>query len=280
MNLTAKISKLEERLARQQRQDKIERTVKILRQNPTALFRILGLEADQWQVDFLDRQCSQDKEPHKRVVMACARQVGKSTILSLFLALRMMAYGESVAISAPSFRQSIETAQRIRRIIKQLGLVEIVRDSIQDTVLSNGGRLITLPSSGATARGFTLSWLCVDESAYLDENCDLLESMAPALSLANGGIVLCSSPGPCSGIMYDAWQASNWLKIQVRASECSRISADFLAEQRKLLGPDAFNREYEAQFVTGGTVLIDRETLAKCVREVDDDPDDDWMNFT
>lgn len=272
VNVQSRIDKLAAMAAQKRRSERTANVLDGLRSDPVRLFGMLDLAPDDWQVKFLREQCSDD--PHKRVALACARQTGKSTSISLFAALRMMTAGESVAISAPAFRQSLETAQRVRRIVKQLGLVPIVKDSVTDTTLGNGGRLIVLPSSGATARGFTIHWLCVDEAAYLTTECDLLESMAPALALADGGIILCSSPGPTAGLLYDAWQSPKWQKIKVTAFECPRISAEFLDEQRQLLGEDSFAREYMADFVSHGSMLVNPDDLTRCITPA---TEDDWL---
>jgi hypothetical protein len=272
MNILSRLDKLTAKVAQKQQAVRTSGVLDLLRTDPVRLFKMLDLAPDQWQADFLRQQCSDD--PHKRVALACARQTGKSTSISLFAALRMMTAGETVAISAPAFRQSLETAQRVRRIIKQLGLVPITKDSVTDTGLANGGRLIVLPSSGATARGFTLNWLAVDEAAYLPVDCDLLESLAPALALADGGIIMCSSPGLSAGLLYEAWQSTNWQKIKVTAYQCPRISAEFLLEQREMLGENGFSREYLADFVTEGAQLVTADQLAACVRP---SGTDDWL---
>ena len=52
-----------------------------------------------------------------------------------------------------------------------------------------------------------------------------------------------------------------WRRFQVTAEQCSRIPAEFLAEQRVLLGDPVFRREYMCEFVAAGTQIIDRELL-------------------
>ena len=253
-----------------------DRTVRILAERPDRMFEGLKLDRDVWQVDLIRRLGGLDGPAPKKVVAACARQVGKSTTLAVFAAWVMMTRGEVVALSAPAFRQSLELAKRIRGYLKRFNVVTVTRDSATDIMLANGGRLIVLPSQGATARGFTVNWLLVDEAGYLSEETDLFEALSPALALADGSIVLSSSPGPCSGTMFSAWNSPHWHKVRVRAAECHRISPEFLESQRELLTPEAYNREYEALFVESGGKLISAESLAACI---DSDPNPDWIRF-
>ena len=253
-----------------------DRTLRTVTEQPELMFKALKLDRDDWQVSLIRRLAGLDGVPPKKVVAACARQVGKSTTLAVFAAWVMMCRGEVVALSAPSFRQSLELGKRIRNYLKRFNLVTVTRDSATDIMLSNGGRLIVLPSQGATARGFTVNWLLVDEAGYLSEDTDLFEALSPALALADGSIVLSSSPGPCSGTMFSAWNSPHWYKVRVRAVECHRISPEFLESQRELLTPEAYNREYEALFIESGGKLISAESLAACI---DTDPDPDWIRF-
>src|ERR1035437_8526983 len=50
-----------------------------------------------------------------------------------------------------------------------------------------------------------------------------------------------------------------WDRYQVKAGDCPRIAAEFLAEQRVLLGDLAFRREYLCEFVAPGIQVFDRE---------------------
>ncbi len=56
-------------------------------------------------------------------------------------------------------------------------------------------------------------------------------------------------------------QAVAWRRFRVTAEECPRIPAEFLAEQRVLLGDSAFRREYMCEFVAAGTQIIERELV-------------------
>jgi hypothetical protein len=71
--------------------------------------------------------------------------------------------------------------------------------------------------------------------------------------------------GPPSGSGFSATALPappvSWDSFRVTAEQCPRIRAEFLAEQRVLLGDSVFRREYMCEFVAAGTQIIDRELL-------------------
>ena len=48
----------------------------------------------------------------------------------------------------------------------------------------------------------------------------------------------------------------DWLRIRVSASDCPRISEEFLAEERKILGAMRFSEEYGLEFVDDAAAMF------------------------
>ena len=261
--LKTRLDAISDVLSHRHRDEKMRHALDVLRDNPRQMFPLLGMDCDAWQLNLMKKLAGEECEPIKRAVIACGRQVGKTALLSVYGAYATMCEGKTVAVSAPSFRQSLELSQKIRRIIQRFNLVSIMKDAVIDLRLSNGGRLVALPPSG-TGRGFTLDALLVDEAAFLGERSDLIEALTPALALSDGQLILASSPGPPMGLLFQAWGSENWHKTKVRCDECKRISPEFLAQQRELLGEDAYKREFEAEFVDMGGSLITAESIDGC----------------
>ena len=241
---------------------RMRESLAILQANPRRMLPLLGMDNDKWQSDLLAKLAGTEGPSVKRAVLACGRQTGKSTLLSVYGAWLAMS-GRTVAVSAPSFRQSLELSSKIRRIISRFGLVSFLKDAIVDIRLANGGRVIALPPSG-TGRGFTLHALLIDEAAFLSENSDLVESLSPALAISDGQLILASSPGPPMGLLYKAWNSDSWDKTRIRCDECSRIDPEFLERQRELLGPDGYRREYLAEFVDMSGSLLSARDVDAC----------------
>src|SRR5262245_28305039 len=75
----------------------------------------LGLEPDPWQVDVLMSQ-------HKRLLLNCCRQAGKSTVVALLSVLEAIALTDTrVLIVAPSLRQSWLLFQTAASLLRRIG---------------------------------------------------------------------------------------------------------------------------------------------------------------
>jgi hypothetical protein len=82
---------------------------------------------------------------------------------------------------------------------------------------------------------------------YEDE---LYRAVRPMLAVSGGRVVLLSSPYGRRGFFFDEWTncGSAWQRFEVPATMIPRISAEFLAEKRRGLGP-WYAQEYECQFL-------------------------------
>src|SRR5450432_3764133 len=89
----------------------------------------------------------------------------------------------------------------------------------------NGSRIVGLPGTEATVRGFSnVSLLLVDEASRVCD--DLYLAVRPMLAVSNGALWLMSTPSGQRGFFYEAWVdgGPEWERIRVPAAECSRIS--------------------------------------------------------
>src|SRR5215213_2346971 len=121
----------------------------------------LGIVPDGWQEDFL-------RSSADRVLLNCCRQSGKSTMAAV-LALHRALYhpGSLVLCLAPALRQSQELFAKIAGFYRDLG--EPVAPQAERKLsleLENDSRIVTLPGTEKTIRGFSgASLLIVDEAA-------------------------------------------------------------------------------------------------------------------
>jgi hypothetical protein len=209
-----------------------------------AFARMLGIEPDDWQADFLTSDAT-------RVLMNCSRQSGKSTVAAiraLHEALTMP--GSLTLILAPAERQAIELFAKVSRLHYEAGLgLALDSDRKTGAALSNGSRIEALPgSSERTIRGFSgVSLLIVDEGArVLDE---LYYALRPMLAVSGGALMMLSTPAGKRGVFYEAWIGSEpWERYEVPAYMCPRIPAEFLEEERRSLPERVFRQEYMCSF--------------------------------
>ncbi len=207
---------------------------------------------------------------NKRVILNCHRQWGKSTISSLLCFWRALFYEKSLCLLvAPSLRQSSEN---FRKIADALEAITPAPELLEDTKLtlkfSNGSRIISLPGSQKTVRGFTApDLIIIDEAAQAED--DLYGALFPMLSNSPDGRLICAStPWGQQGFFYKLWMegGSSWRKIRVVASENPRIRPEVLEEARQ--SPNGalwYQQEYEGAFIASDTQLIDMDQIRKAL---------------
>ena len=118
-----------------------------------------------------------------------------------------------------------------------------------------------LPGTQATVRGFSaVSLLLIDEASRVDDA--LYKTLRPVLAVSGGDMWLMSTPNGKRGFFYEAWAGSEeWERISVAATECPRIPAAFLEEERTAQGSDWFAQEYLCEFVDNGTTWFQRDMV-------------------
>ena len=93
-------------------------------------------------------------------------------------------------------------------------------------------------------------------------------AVRPILAATNGDLWLMSTPWAKRGFFYDIWTrgGAQWKKVRVPATECPRISSEFLEEEREWMDERAFRREYQCEFSDAEAALFDRDLLMEAVR--------------
>jgi hypothetical protein len=115
--------------------------------------------------------------------------------------------------------------------------------------LENDSRIITLPGSEKTIRGFSgAALLLVDEASRVDDG--LYYAIRPMLAVSGGSLMMLSTPYGKRGVFYEAWVngGPSWQRYEVRAAEVPRITGAFLAEERASPPPWVYRQEYECSF--------------------------------
>src|SRR5262249_27250060 len=68
----------------------------------------------------------------------------------------------------------------------------------------------------------------------------------PMTAVSHGKMLLLSTPYGKRGFFYRVMtESERWQKIKVTASQCPRLTPDFLAEEQIELGPRWYAQEYE-----------------------------------
>jgi Terminase large subunit, T4likevirus-type, N-terminal len=208
-----------------------------------AFARTLGLEPDAWQEELL-------RSTSDRVLLNCSRQSGKSTMTAVIALHRALYHpGSLILCLAPALRQSQELFGKVLGFYRDLGRpVSPQGERKLSLELENGSRIVTLPGSEKTIRGFSgTSLLVLDEAARVED--ELYFAVRPMLAVSGGALMMLTTPYGQRGVFYEEWTSGRgWERYEVPASQCPRISEGFLEEERASLPPFIFRQEYECSF--------------------------------
>lgn len=215
-----------------------------------------GGQPHDWQHDYL-------RETRPTVVLK-GRQVG-ATQGAAALAIHTTRYQPDVdaVIVSPSLKQSSEITTRARAGLRQLG-ERLVQDSASTLRLVNGSRIISLPGSAKSVRGYAARLLILDEAAYIE---DETFAAARALVATGGRLVVQSTPADESGAYHAIVMAQDpaWARFTVPSESVPTISPAFLATERAALGEDVYGREYECRFGKAGATLFTAARIASLI---------------
>lgn len=210
------------------------------------------------------RQASLLSRPVHRLLLNCTRQWGKSTITAATAVDGAARHAGSLTlVVSPSARQSAEFLRKAESFLRRLG-IKPRGDGDNEISLAfpNGSRIVGLPGSEGTIRGFSsVSLLLIDEAARVSD--EMYMSVRPMLAVAGGDLWLMSTPYGKRGFFWQEWEngGAQWERMAVPATECPRIRPEFLQEERASLGDRWFRQEYLCEFHESDDGLFSRDVI-------------------
>jgi hypothetical protein len=157
--------------------------------------------------------------------------------------------GSLILCLAPALRQSQELFGKMPGFYRDLGRpVTPAAERRLSLELENGSRIVTLPGTDKTIRGFSgAALLIVDEASRVAD--ELYFAVRPMLAVSGGALMMLTTPYGKRGVFYEGWMSGHgWEKYEVKASECPRITEEFLEEERQALPSWVYRQEYECSF--------------------------------
>lgn len=228
--------------------------------DPALFAQGVGLTPDAWQADVLRSEA-------ERLLLLCSRQTGKSTTTAV-IALHTAIYhpGALVLLLSPSLRQSGELFRRVAGFYQALqGAIPAESESTLRLELANASRIVSLPGTEATIRGYSgVDLLVIDEAARVEDA--LYYSVRPMLAVSRGRMICMTTPFGKRGFFHSEWTGGGpWERVKVTAYDCPRISAEFLAQERADMGEWWYRQEYECEFVDNVSSVFAYETVMGAV---------------
>ncbi len=253
--------------------------------SPVHYVKGLGFAPFDWQVNALTS--------HKRLLLNCCRQAGKSTVIAAKAIHKARFYpGSLIMLVSPSERQSKELMKKVEDFMaKDADLPQLEIDNTLEKEFRNKSRILALPGSEKTIRGFSgPALIIIDEAARVEV--PLYNAVRPMMAGANTELVLMSTPFGKTGFFFNAWEkGTRWVKIEVTgkdilnkwksekqyiaAREAEGIHAcysprhakDFLLEELESMGLWWYKQEYGGEFLESEDAVFTLDDIRAAITE-------------
>jgi hypothetical protein len=210
------------------------------------------------------------------VLILASRQVGKSlTAGALALREALLRPGSLTLLLSPTLRQSGELFRdKVMRLYGALGRpLAATQETALQLSLANGSRVVSLPGTEGTIRGFSsVALLVIDEAARVPDG--LYQAVRPMLAVSGGRLVCLSSAYARAGFFFDSWEngGPGWQRVKITAAECGRIDGAFLEEEREALGERVYAREYDCVFSSADDAVFDPLAIERALAAEGSEP--------
>jgi phage terminase large subunit-like protein len=225
--------------------------------DPVDFAQSLGIDPDPWQEDIL-------RSDSKRIILNCARQTGKSSVVAI-IALHHALYHPKamVIIISHTLQQAAETFRKVHDYYRQIAKpVLSIIESVHRLELTNGSRIVTLTGQAPDSiRGFSnVSLLIIDEASQVPD--EAYYAARPMVAVNAGRIILLSTPHGQRGFYWQAWaNEDDWEKVEINADQCPRLTKAFIVEEKALYPSWLFRQEYYNEFAEGVTSVFRAEDI-------------------
>lgn len=227
---------------------------------------------------------------NRNVIITAARQSGKSVSFIAY-ALWYILFNESkaVAILANKGSTARELLGRLKLAYQHLPLwlqIGVEKWNEGSVWLENGSRIIADATSSDAIRGWSFSFIIIDEAAHIDKWDDFSKSVFPTISSGKTTkLVLISTPNGLNHF-YQTWSSAtkglngyipieiHWTKVPGRDEEWKqKVLKDINFDQ------DKFDQEYNLEFMGSSGTLISGARLKELVNE-ETQPENKFENLS
>jgi hypothetical protein len=218
-----------------------------------------------WQKDAL-------RSSSKRQMFLTSRQAGKSSTAAVKALHKAITHPDAtVLLISPSLPQSQEIFRRCLLYYRALGRpLGTKAESALRLELGNGSRVIALPGSERSVRGYTAHLVVMDESGEVP---DVLfgEAAIPSVAMTEGAIVSIGTPKGGRGWFYRLWsdQDQDWERYRVTADDVPRDLSDLIETTRAIRGERGVRQEYFCSFEDDAEAFFRVEDLERSLTLAD-----------
>lgn len=209
----------------------------------------------------------------KRKIWISSRQVGKSFTIAGLLCYKALLKDNGlslcVSVNSRSASEILKKCAQFAEAVKTLSDGKITYTASFDSIkFSNGSRVLSLPSTSDSLRGFSAQCVCIDEAAFVWRLDEILQAIGPTLTRdPNAELVLTTTPAGKNGDFYDLYQRSldddSWYvqTTTIHDAIAAGLKVDLDALHTLCPDEDVFKQEYECCFSDEFGSMIDINDL-------------------
>lgn len=189
--------------------------------------------------------------------------------------------GQFVLVISRSEAQAFEFFEKVLAAYHRWPLVKTSRPpTMSELRLVNGGRVLALPHSEETIRGYSaLDVLVMDEAAMIHDA--VFAAAGPMLAVRKGRMIALSTPKGQRGWWWEEHHRCELLQqrglptpynlVKVPWTMCPRITPEFIESERQKpsMGPVGVSQEYECNFLPASSHCpIDVEAMQELLDDL------------
>jgi hypothetical protein len=241
-------------------------------QHPTK--GLLPFELYDYQVDMV-----RAVHEHKDVVILASRQLGKTTVVAMYMLWFSMFQEDKICvIASKNLKHSVMIMSRIKQAYESLpdwlkaGCKFFNRTMIE---FDNRSKIVCEATTENTGRGDSPSILMIDEIAFLKKRIqdDMWASIAPSLS-TGGKFILTSTPNGDADLFATVWRGAlsgtnSFYPVQVlwHQHPDRKPESGYYEEMVGKLGPVKAKQELDCEFLSSDALLINSMKLQQLTYE-------------
>lgn len=201
-------------------------------------------------------------DTHKRKIWLSGRQLGKSFSIAFMLVYKALSKKNGltlcVSVNSRSASEILKKCSQFAEAVKKMSKGHISYTSAFDHIeFSNGSRIMSLPSTSDSLRGFTAQCVCIDEAAFIWKLDAILQGIGPTLTRdKTAELILTTTPAGMNGTFYELYEKAlddeEWYvqTTTIHDAIADGLKVDVDSLHSLCPDPDVFAQEYECKFLS------------------------------
>lgn len=198
-----------------------------------------------------------------------SRQTGFTFITSREAIYKALARpNRTILIISVSDRQAHHVIKYVEEALAEMEKPpQLVYDTKSIKTFTNGSRIIALPNSPSTVRGYPADDIYIDENAHIKNDRSMEQAIVPSTS-RGGTVTRVSTPMGKRGIFWSVWEKAEELEYSkhfVPWKECPDLDIATIKKQFGEMDEITFRQEFEGEFVDEAVSFFPYDVIMKGV---------------